>query len=270
MSNSSRNYVVVFLSVAVVPLVAMAAFNATVDPFGVHPRTALAVLQEYKHETISRTGKGELLHHGQYDALLLGSSRVQLSIDPLHPIWEGVSAINLGLAATNILETSAVFRSAVESQPVEEVVLFIDLLMFSDHRGMEADFDSSRFNPEKSLIDYRLENLIGIRTFKKSRRVLKDYRRGNRADHVGRGFRDKQDLGSGHRRMFEHIIVKFLTHPEAFPYFRYSRQRLSLFGDLVKACNQRGIKLTVVRPMLRFRPLNIPARGDENCGSISW
>lgn len=246
MANSSQNYVIAFLGVVVAPLAALAVFNAAVDPFGVYPGTALAAFQEYKHEMISRTGKGELLYHGQYNVLLLGSSRVQLCIDPLHPAWKGASAINLGLAATNMLETSAVFRCALESQPVEEVLLFIDLLMFSDHRGMEADFDSSRFNPEKSMIDYRLENLVGIRAFKKSRDVLKDYRSGNRSDHAGRGFRNKQDLGSGHRQMFKHIIVKFLTHPEAFPHFRYSRQRLGMFDKLVRTCHQRGINLTVV------------------------
>src|SRR5437660_4027519 len=79
------------------PLAALAAFNLVADPF--HCFRLLKGTQLYRSAAGlgNRQARGEMIAHFDWDVLLLGTSRVQLGLDPLHPAFAHSSCSNCEL-----------------------------------------------------------------------------------------------------------------------------------------------------------------------------
>src|SRR3954464_13853160 len=87
------------------PLALIAAFNLLVDPYNIYRIVRSPALDAAKLDCnflLSRVAKAEMLHNSDCEVLVLGSSRVELGIDPRCPAWGSDNVYNLGISGTCI------------------------------------------------------------------------------------------------------------------------------------------------------------------------
>ena len=216
----------------------LALLNTLVDASGAFPRIGLKAFQPYRFAD-SRTGRGELIARGGWEVFLLGSSRILHAIDPEHPGFGGRRVVNGGLKGTNLYELDLELAYALETNELEEVLLFLDFHAFNPSHRTAADFEVSRLNPEIHPIDYTLEKLLGARALRESIKVLRLWTIGER-----------QNPRTNRRRMenFERLLNDFVTNPTLLAGYRDSEPRMQLLAEMLRQLRARGIQCRIVIP----------------------
>jgi hypothetical protein len=104
------------------------------------------VPHENKPETFShsRLVKAHQVRHLRPAAVILGSSRAESGIDPMHPAWRHHPVYNLGLAGARIYEVMRYFQHACAAGEVREAVLVLDFFAFLEDSGVAKDFREDR------------------------------------------------------------------------------------------------------------------------------
>ncbi|MDY6914683.1 MAG: hypothetical protein SVT52_09550 [Planctomycetota bacterium] len=246
--NPFRPYLKTWLSLTAVALSAVGLFNLAVDPFRAYRLAFGGRLDAYKSKMNTRTAKAELLQHDACNVLLLGSSRAEMGVDPLLPDWGARRVYNLALEGTNLYETTYVLRYALRSGEVKKVILFADFLMFTESRTVGGDFEKSRFNPERNVVEYHLDNVLSMYATKCSFRALKDCAQGKRTQMRPHGniIISRAMKAVDHQAAMEKVIGRFLADPQTYGSYVYGPSRISLFGEMVRRCRDRGVELMVV------------------------
>ncbi|NET48796.1 MAG: hypothetical protein F6K09_08735, partial [Merismopedia sp. SIO2A8] len=129
-------------------LIGVGGLNAVVDPYGVLGNPTVNRFNRLKPNQIKnvRMFKAAEITRLQPTAVLMGSSRVDIGLDPTHPqLGSYESAYNLGLSGANMHEIRQYFEHAIANQPdLELVVLGLDFFMFNVHKVDEVDFSQAR------------------------------------------------------------------------------------------------------------------------------
>ena len=247
-ARSHAPFVVTLLALSVLSFGAIAAFNVAVDPFRAF-RTGFSE-QRFAKAWVGtrRVSKGEVLKHGQCRVLLLGTSRVERGFDPTHP-GLGEGGFNMGLGATNLWEQLRVFRYAMEHEPLEHVVLGLDMLMFNSNRQFEWDFRQSIFNESRRLPDYRLGTLLSKYAVDSSRKVIERTEQRVTDANDDRGF-----LPAGVWQGFDYrgesakLLRGFMSNPKSYGPYTDDGTRWTMLKEIVDTCRARGVALTIVLP----------------------
>ena len=142
-----------------------------------------------------------------------------------------------GLKGTNLYELGLELDYALETNELEEVVLFLDFHAFNATHETAADFQVSRLNRGASPLDYYLEKLFGMRSLQESVGVLRRWQAG-----------DEPSLRTDARRreVFELLLEDFLTNPTLFRDFGDPESRIALLGKMLERLDQRGIATIIV------------------------
>jgi len=107
----------------------------------------------------SRQAKAELFDRGNWDVVLVGSSRAGAGIGRSSEARAG-RIFNLGLMQTNMCELLPVLSHVIRRRP-KHVVLFLELDIFQKYCVISDAFKKSRFGTEKRPLDNALEQLLG-------------------------------------------------------------------------------------------------------------
>src|SRR5215510_7700359 len=91
-------YVRTWSCAAIAALALIAAFNILVDPYRYFAAPRIAGLNALKPRPDANLASVKLMAalKAQPQAVVLGNSRMDVAIDPLHPAWHGRHAYNLG------------------------------------------------------------------------------------------------------------------------------------------------------------------------------
>ena len=137
----------------------MIAINVVVDPFRVFGFGGMAGINKERLAFEARMTKAEIVCRRQPQTTILGTSRVEVGIDPTHPAFTvGPGPVyNAGLAGAGIHELDLMLRHVVHASPARpRVLLGLDFLMFNAHReavvfGTEVfGFDQGRLLQDSS------------------------------------------------------------------------------------------------------------------------
>lgn len=119
-----------------------AILSTTVDPWRINQtRWSLASLDPAREiSNTVRVGKAALASRGDWEVLILGSSRVEIGLNPSHPVLAGKRVVNLAMSAANLHETVPAGHYTLDRNPQLTTVLL----------GIEAgdlhnDFDSRKY-----------------------------------------------------------------------------------------------------------------------------
>ncbi len=248
-ARSHVPFVVTMLALSIVCFGTIAAFNIAIDPFRAF-RTGFSEAR-YARAWLGtrRVSKGEVLRHGACRVLLLGTSRVERGFDPSHPGWGTAETYNMGLGATNMWEQLRVFRYALEHEPLEHVVVGLDMLMFNSNRQYEWDFRQSVFNTTKRYPDYRLGTVLSNYAVESSRRVLERLDENVTDANDDHGFLPK-GVGAGfdYRGASVKLLRGFMTNPKSYGPYMDDGSRWAMLKEMVETCRARGVRLTIVMP----------------------
>jgi hypothetical protein len=248
----SRRYLAAFACTLLGCLSAIAALNLLVDPYGAYRLIKSPALDAAKPTTGNRITKAELARHENAEAIMLGSSRVEVGLDPCAPEWAGRRAINLGLTGSSQLEVASAFHLACKGRALRTAVYMVDMSAFDAmRRSNNEDFPKSRLNVDLPAWEYHIENLIGWDATNYSVNSLAawmgiSHRRP--AGKLGLNVPDKLvALG------FHPALRLELAHPEGakkHARFRLSDPAVDSFRNILRVCRQRDIRLFLAVPPL--------------------
>lgn len=244
-----KRYLRLLVCIAIPAFVAVAAFNAVVDPFFAVRGSTADAFALYKEEVKSRTAKMELLRRGENSTVLLGTSRTEVGINPESESFQGEPVFSASLEGGSFYETYKVFQYALKHAPPQRFILFADFVQFSKKRTINMDFEKSRLNAERRSVEYYLDNLLSWRATKASIDVVTRYAKGWKSPYTLSGHRwglaEDESLAPT-KAMFERIIYRYLTKPDIYAQYEYDPLRIEQLSDIVAACAERDIELYVV------------------------
>ncbi len=121
-----------------------AGINFFVDPYGVNNARRIDGFNAFKVDinAHARLLKKYQPAFNEYNALILGNSRVEMGLDPAHQCFTraGMQVYNLGVPGAGLARQLAYAMNVIHEQPVEHVLLsvdFIDYLSTSQSRVTE-------------------------------------------------------------------------------------------------------------------------------------
>jgi hypothetical protein len=153
----AKTFLYSFLASAALVLTAVAGFNWVVDPIRLFEPPVVERLNLHKPlwffgQLIS---KPYAIRRQQPDALLLGTSRAGVTLDPRHPAWRGYRPYNAALAGTSTRVHYHSFEHARAQGVLRRVLLGLDLFSFNSCR------DQRRELPERDFLE-RLSQPPGV------------------------------------------------------------------------------------------------------------
>ena len=239
-----QRFVKTWLAAAILGLVVLAGLNVLVDPAGAYPRAHLKAFDSVRYLGLNRVTKAEMARRGDWEIIILGSSRAELGFPAAHPFLTTNKACNLSLAAARFPELVAAFDFACAHNPLKHVLLGLDLYMFSQGERWVDTFPESRFNPDVAVFPYYCKQLIGRaatdRTWETIRRKLQGYRP---IPQETRGFHN-HTLGPGdsQHEMFDRVM-RF--EGRGYQGQSVDPSYLELFRHVVRVCRDQHIDLQV-------------------------
>lgn len=160
-----------------------AVLSTVVDPWRINAAPwALASLDGAREISTSvRVGKAALANRGDWEAVIIGSSRVEIGLDPGHPAFAGQRSVNLAMAAALVYETVAAGHYTLDRNPKVRT-----LLIGIEPGDLNSDFDTrqavrfyqSPFADNNRSIERTINQLIGGRSLIESIGVIQRHVRG--------------------------------------------------------------------------------------------
>lgn len=132
----------IFLAAAL----AMAVFNFLVNPFGVFPMPRIAGFNDIHNVTNTRLYKTFAVRQRNIEGLLLGSSRVEESMNPLPEAWPGMEVYNMAMPGCSLHEMLRNLQHAQASTPLKQVIVGLDFFMFSAFQEVVSEFSEEYFS----------------------------------------------------------------------------------------------------------------------------
>jgi hypothetical protein len=248
-AESHRFYLRLCVGFICLVLALLALFNLAVDPLGAYPFAALKIFQPYRGRFTSRAGKSEAVAHGNYDLVLLGTSRVELGMPANHPAYGDDRVYNLGLEGTSLPELDAALDLALRKNHLKRVIFGVDFLLFSNMRAARPDFDNSRFNPDLNVFEYHARNLFDWDATVRSWSLVEHLKHHRSPSAAERGFVPRTiPPRVSQRTVFARRIHDFLVNPETYGDYHYSTDRVDELHAMIRRCRRRGVELTIFIP----------------------
>ncbi len=245
MQTAYPRFVKVWLAATLVGIAVIAALNVLVDPAGAYPRWHLKLFDSVRYLNLDRVTKAEMAGGGDWEIIILGSSRAESGMPAAHPFLATNRTANLSLAAARFPELTAVFDYASAHNRLKHVVLCLDLYMFAGGQPWIENFGDSRFNPQLSLFPYYCKQLIGRastdRTWEAIRKKIQGFRP---TPQESRGFHQHSlDAHTSQHELFNRVMeilgAGYRTQNVDPAY-------MEMFRHIVQVCRDRNIDLQVV------------------------
>ncbi|MBP0000510.1 MAG: hypothetical protein J7641_16170 [Cyanobacteria bacterium SID2] len=245
----SQAYVRKYLTFAATGFLGLACFNFIVDPQHLFRAVKIDQFNREKYqvsEPVLRTVKSLDLEQGNYDTLILGTSRTHNGIDPSHPVFDGSSAYNAALEGSHIFEIRDVLRFAIEHQSLTTVVLGLDMGSFSVGWTHGEDFSKSRFSDRNVYLTY-LDRLISRQTTIDSLKTIAKNVLDYEQDIIktDRGFKQRKPRSIDARQLFRKELNYSLADISEIDSSKpaFSKETLNALRDIIIACRENDIEL---------------------------
>ena len=244
METAYKRFVMSWLAATLATVAGLATINVLVDPAGAYRALHLRSFEPLRYLSLDRVTKGEMARRGDWQVIILGSSRAETGLPATHPFLETNRACNLSFAAARFPELVAAFDFAAQHNQLQHVILCLDLYMFSPGSPWIEDFSESRFNPRHNGFAYYCKQLLGRgytdRTWDTIRRRLRGYKP---VPQETRGFHSHSLApATSQRELFSRVLHVLGTG--------YCRQTvdpayLELFRHVARVCRDRKIDLQI-------------------------
>ncbi len=232
------------------------ALNTRVNPWRVTPTPWTSQkLEPYRaiQITWNRTSKAGLVRSGTWDAAMFGSSRVDIALDPAHPVFDGMRCANLGLNAGLLVENHAMFRYFIEREDPRLVILAIDAgdLSTPPPKVNNTDFPLSPLDPAGNPLERELRYRVGISTMAASFATVGRSIKGQPAEHSPQGFRLNTPFPENQRVQISSLYLSttYRMVMARRAHGRLSEEKIALVEDIIAACREKN-----ARPVIFFTP----------------
>ncbi len=246
------SYVKIFIFTLIILSGFVGGFNWLINPFGQYsPNISLKRINVQKTQMAvggGRIFKASALLNTNYRVVILGTSRANVGINPLHPKLEQMGgAYNAGLNGSNLYEIEKIFNFVLKNNKNTKLVIFsLDFIMFSNRRKTNADFEQSLFAGNHHWLT-QLAHTFSLDEAYYSFLTLKDNFGRKRsiydAMYTDRGA-TKQTFDAPHHTLFKNILAKnFLVNTNTYAGFCYSQDRLMRFKRILQTAREQEVDL---------------------------
>ena len=243
-SLAYKSFVTRWVTLTAAGLAGLAAFNILVDPAGAYPRWHVQSFEPLRYLSFDRVHKAEMAKRGDWEVIILGSSRSKAGMPATYPFFVTNRTCNLSLDGVVMPELVSVFEFARRHNPVKHVILCLDLFMFSSEAHWVQDFSESRFNPDFNRFSYYCLQLLGRAATDDSWNTLKRWLRHDfPPPQSQRGFYLHDiEKNTRQRELFDRVLRFTSANHSAR---RMDPARLEIFREIVRACRDQGIDLQI-------------------------
>ncbi|BCX49471.1 polysaccharide deacetylase [Haloferula helveola] len=248
--RSLRRYHAFLIVLLVGTVVLGYGLNTVVNPWRVTPTSwSSQKLEPYREidNTWNRTAKAGLVRSGTWDAAMFGSSRVDIALDPKHPLFDGMRCANLGLNAAQLFENKAIFDYFMDREDAKLVVFAIDAgdLTTPPPKRNPTDFALSPLDRDADPIERELRYHLGISTCASSFETLGRAVGNEPADHTPEGFRHDSEFPKDLRQtiagLYLATTVRMVEGRKR--YGKLDPTKLEVIRSIVERCRQDGTRL---------------------------
>jgi hypothetical protein len=252
-------YSLLFLIFFVGEILAIAAFNFVVDPYGVTNAPVIERFNKVKPEQNKQVRLFKAIDVARLKpkTIFLGSSRTEFGLDPSHPVLQASQpAYNLALPGANMYEIRRYLEHALSVQPdLELVVLGIDMLMFNSMDEVKPNFRESRLERSRMTLPDMLNVAFSPDAFFGSLRTIAAnqshpdevgffYPDGRRDPHYFRKYIYKSDSNLFiFRTVLE--LQNFMEKPNIDRDYKISEVYLEEFKKIIEICRDNDIELKI-------------------------
>ncbi|MCA9054273.1 MAG: hypothetical protein KDA75_10580 [Planctomycetaceae bacterium] len=241
-----RRFVIAFVNRTLIALLALAAFNVTVDPygaFGVH------LVPAESRTGDSRTARAEMLRRFTGKTVLIGSSRTRVGYDGSLPGLPGGPALNVGLDGTHLHELALAVEQAARNPHIRRIVLSLDWHLLDAKWKPNSDFQCSRFNPDRNHFEHFCDLLWNGRSIEASIRALRRWKPSPTPQHDCYGF--AVNAGLRFNRTPQSIrtrttLAQYVGDEGYLQDLQPVESIPPLLDRMIRVCRDREIELTVV------------------------
>lgn len=214
----------------------------------------------------TRTAKAGLLRVNDWDIVMMGSSRVAIAMDPTLPEWgEERKVLNLGLSASTLTENKLVVDYVLKHNPsVKHLIVGVDLTDISSRSNSTASagFNESPFNPKGDVMERELRYVFGVSSFRASARTWQTKRKGETPPYtvLGHWAHHRSHGIASVRKMIETGTIPGAKRFAAARKVRnvVNPARIELLEEMMKACRNRGVRLTLLVPPNHVAYMAVP------------
>lgn len=225
-------------------LLGVAAFNVLIDPFRAYPQVHLQTFDRLRGSLFSRIARAELTRRGDWDAIILGTSRPKAGMPSAHPAFATNHICNLAVDAALMSESEIIFNYTRARNPLKRVVLCLDFALMRQQKVDPSDFAESRFNPGLSLFDYHCKNILGGRALDRSFEFFHLQLRGKLPPEGERDGFNVRSLkpGASQRNSFEKTMRSL-----SYSYYvvRLEAKEVESFRRLLRTARTNNIEVTL-------------------------
>lgn len=248
-------FIGLLFGIAGAALAGVFASNAIVDPFDAMLFVSIPRLNQNKYVEATRLNKSIAVSMGRYQGVILGSSRAQVGLDPLHPAFGGRRIYNLGVSAPGINEIYASFSYARARNRLEIVVAALDFFMLTDKRT--ALGGKAFYNPRREGAPAWINLTLTWEALSRSIDTVLGNARGV-PPAIIRGFVPLTDptverslLGRSRQQgtlpLFRDVLRRdFFGAGRLYTTFAYDRGKLRLVRKMIERCRDSGVRLEIL------------------------
>jgi hypothetical protein len=269
MEGLCKRFTVGWLALSCAGLCAIAAFNILVDPSGAYLGAHLKAFEPYRYLNHDRPHKAELARRGDWEVIILGSSRPKAGFPAAYPYFQTNRTCNLSVDGARFVELSRAFDFTRARNPVRQILLGVDVFMFSgDSRWME-NFAESRFNPDFDRFTYFCKQLLGRASTDESCAALLRAVKGERPPPQSQlGFFEHEiPPGTSQRALFDRVL-RFMGN--AYQAQKVDPAQLELFREFVRTCRDQNIDLQIAIMPVHALDLELLFEGGRWDEFESW
>ncbi|MEM1370101.1 MAG: hypothetical protein AAGG02_19270, partial [Cyanobacteria bacterium P01_H01_bin.15] len=197
-------------------------------------------IKPFVHHGGMRETKSLDLEIGQYDTLILGTSRAR-GIQISHPFFDNRVTYNAALDGANFYEIYEVFKFSIEHNPIKTIVLGLDVQSFTDARKGIKSFYESRF-ANKNILISNIQDLTSPTMLERSIETVRanfDSTEEIVSTDADQVFQETGKTANYTKRFQEVNLVKPLPPGAIYN----SPQRFELLEDLIRTALDNNIEL---------------------------
>ncbi|HSC74895.1 MAG TPA: hypothetical protein VLB90_01505 [Pseudomonadales bacterium] len=176
-------------------VVGMAVFNFIVNPFGVFPAKPIPGYTDVHFIENVRIYKNFLIKNRAIDGLMLGSSRIEESMNPLPAAWPNMQVYNMAMPGASLHEILRNLQHANAVTPLKQGLIGLDFFMFSAFMGSVSDYSEDYFSvdasgnkkPDSYVLRTYANLLFSADALEKSRDTINDSKKHAAPSHDDNG-----------------------------------------------------------------------------------
>lgn len=251
---SGRAYLRQVTAVAGALLGVLALFNIWADPHGMFRKFHLPHLNK-EPEPWSRVSAAERLAD-HCEVALLGSSRIMHGFGPEMPRWGRYEVCNGALGGTSIRELREVFDWVLRQRSIRYAILFTDFQLFLDARGVNGDFNQSRFNDDRTPLAYYTWGLTSMDA--------------SRAGLVQLGLAEGYHFPGSQIRANHIELYRFLKNPHLYTGWTGDDETINVLRSILDDAARRKIHMLLIIPSVHALLLQTEYDTERWDRALAW